>query len=633
MSNTQQLVMRETTPIKISELGGGQEFLHPEKVTVKLDPRIRVSPFDFGSLAYAVRESRGYDGFAVLETSLVEGRREILRIMLDHLSVVGNRDTSILTYLRNVEIVISWCNENGHIDALLTPEASRLAYKEYTEQLNHKMLVECTLQPLTCIQRQRAFRCLIELVHRHDATYVLRGVLPIKVNRKPRTPPREADVRAYLDICIRIATQFSTFLLEGQPYPMIVQFSHYQASIFPFHGAVATPYSQIRKDNVLSPDGTRVATAEEYSLSNSWCKPSEASRQIADTHRVINLANTDFRHDQRMWAASMAMGAYACIFSLITGAGVSEFVEFEYDDAVEIEQSLVKKELTTIKFRARGLTTRYPIGRGRGRQLLRSYLKFRAWVLNGAHCDYLFFTMKKSGRYSGEYDQLPVCFSTRFFGRIKGTFLPSDAKNIPPGAVRKFKSLILHELRVSPSLIADSLNHTQSVNASSYSEVSVDKAQDEFSTYWQAIRKAAGLVRDRPTSPSTPTVVGHCNEIDTPVKIIQSAPIEPNCTSQYGCLYCANYMCHADDDDVHKLLSLHYVINSVRNTAQDIGHAERLFRDLSIRINVIIEAVASRSAEKSSLVAEVKQRVDQLGILTPFWEKRLQRYEKLGVVF
>ncbi|HEX8596338.1 MAG TPA: hypothetical protein VF682_24100 [Pseudomonas sp.] len=334
-----------------------------------------------------------------------------------------------------------------------------------------------------------------------------------------------------------------------------------------------------------------------------------------------------------MWAASMAMGAYACIFSLITGAGASEFVEFEYDEAVEIEESLVKKELTTIKFRARGLTTRYPIGRGRGRQLLRSYFKLRAWVLNGAHCDYLFFTMKKNGKYSGEYDQLPASFSTRFFGRIRGTFLPPDAKNIPPGAVRKFKSLILHELRVSPSLVADVLNHAQSMNASSYSEISVDRQEDEFSTYWQAVRKAADVVRDRSASASTSTVVGHCGEADTPVRIIESVPIEPNCTSQYGCLYCANYVCHADDDDVHKLLSLNYVINSVRDTAQDVSHAERLFRDLSIRINVIIEAVSARSAETALVVAEVKQRVEQLGVLTPFWEKRLQRYEKLGVVF
>lgn len=633
MNEAEQLVIRATTTIEVSEIGNGQEFLYPERLKLKLETRLRASPVDFGALAYAIRERRGADGIAVVESSLVKGRSEVLRVVLDYIFISGIRPNSIQTYLKNFEIVMGWCDANGFREVFLSPETSRRAYQEYSEHLRHQILVDCTLKPLTCIQRQRAFRQLIEIVHLENAVYVLRGILPIKVTREARTPPRESDVRTYLNSCITIATQMSAFLMEGRPYPLVLKFSEYETSIFPFHGAAVTPYSPGWKSNTLSTDGTRVVTAQEYAAANPWCKPSEAIRQVAVTYERIEEANIDLRHDQRMWAASMALSAYACIFSLITGAGASEFVEFEYAEAVEMEKSLVKKELTSIKFRARGKTTRYAIGRGRGRQLLRAYLKFRVWVLDGAHSDYLFFAMKKHGRYLSEYDQLATSFSTRFFGRLKGTFLPADAKNIPPGAVRKFKSLILHELRVSPSLVADTLNHTEAVNAASYSETSVDRQQDEFSAYWEAIRKAADVVRDRASSEDVSTVVGHCEEIDQPVRIMENVPIEPSCTTQYGCLFCVNYLCHADDNDVHKLLSLEYVINSVRNTAKDVSHAERLFRELSIRINVIIEAVAGRSIENASLVTQVKHRVEELGILTPFWERRLQRYEKLGVVF
>ena len=92
-------------------------------------------------------------------------------------------------------------------------------------------------------------------------------------------------------------------------------------------------------------------------------------------------------------------------------------------------------------------------------------------------------------------------------------------------------------------------------------------------------------------------------------------------------------MCHADEEDVHKLLSLQYVANAVRKTTADLQHAERLFKDLSVRIEFILEAVSKRSKESSILVDEVKYRVQELGDLTPFWERRLQRYEKVGVVF
>lgn len=634
MLEAEKLVIRATQVITISDIGSGQEFLYPEMIGIQLDSRLRASPVDFGSLAYAVRETRGARGFAVVESSLVEGRREVLRMILDHIYVSGQSQTSIQIFLKNLEIVMRWCDASKHSDVFLNPEASRNAYIQFTEHLRHQMLVTGELNPLTCAQRQRALRLLIEIVHGDGSAYVLRGVLPLRVNREGRTPPREADVRLYLDACIRIATQFSSFVLEGKAYPLRLEFSNFETNIFPFAGSAVTPYSTGRVDDSLSPDGTRISTEEEYLAAKPWAKPSEARRRVASTHRSVDVANAHVRHDHRIWVASMAMSAYACIFSLITGAGASEFIQFEYDEAIEVEKSLVKKELTAVKFRARGLTTRYAIGRGHGRSLLRSYLKLRDWVLNGQDFEYLFFSIKKKGKYLDSYEQLQNNFSTRFFRRLMGTFLPENARNIPPGAVRKFKSLILHELRVSPSLVADTLNHTQPMNLSRYSETTIEKQEDEFSNYWQAVRKAADVVRERDSgSETTSTVVGHCEDIEQPIRVMEQVPIEPNCTSQYGCLFCANYLCHADDDDIHKLLSLHYVINAVRDTAKDISHAERLFRDLSIRINVILEAVAKRSADSASLVEHVRHRVDELGILTPFWEKRLHRYEKLGVVF
>lgn len=627
-----KLKIRATETITISDIGNGQEFLYPEKLRIKLDSRLRVSPVDFGAFAYTIRELRGADGYAVDLSTLIEGRREVLRVILDYLYVSGMNETSVQTFIKNFETVMRWCDANGHSELFQTLDSSRHAYVQYTEHLRHQLLVTGELKPLTCINRQRAMRTLIGIVHRDDAAYVIRGVVPIRVVREGRSPPQESDVRVYLDTCIKIATQFSSFLLDGKPYPLVVKFSDYETSIFPYAGAQVTPYTPVRASNTLSPDGKRVATVQEY-IEATQAYPSVGILSINKVHRLIEAANADLRCEHRLWLASMAINAYACIFSLITGAGASEFIQFEYDEAIDIEKSLVKKELTAVKFRARGVTTRYAIGRGHGRALLRSYLKLRHWVLNGKEMEYLFFAMKKHGVYLGEYEQLVNSFSTRFFQRLRGIFLPKDAKNIPPGSVRKFKSSILHELRVSVSLVADTLNHTEAVNAASYSETSVDKHKDEFSTYWQAIRRAADVVRDRSSQKSMSTVVGHCKEIDQPVRILESVPIEPSCTTQYGCLFCKSYLCHADDEDLHKLFSLNFVINSIRDTAKDISHAERLFRELSIRIGVIVETVAKRSAESALLVEQVKHRVDDLGILTPFWEKRLHRYEKLGVVF
>jgi hypothetical protein len=114
---------------------------------------------------------------------------------------------------------------------------------------------------------------------------------------------------------------------------------------------------------------------------------------------------------------------------------------------------------------------------------------------------------------------------------------------------------------------------------------------------------------------------------------VEAPPIEPNCRTQYGCLFCENYVCHADQEDAHKLLSLQYVVTAVRHLSASIDHAESLFKEISVRIDLILEEVSKRSEKNERMITTLAARVKELGELTPFWENRLQRYEKMGVVF
>lgn len=634
MSDLDQMVIRETDVVTLSQLG--QDFLYPERLRLKLDPRAIKSPIDIGSFAYSVRYMgvrSCREGVPVVIGSFISGRRMLVRTIGDYFNTGGLRDRSILGEFKSFKFVLDWCDARGHVDAFDNVKSARVAYKGFREFLLHQILALGKLKPISCFARQRAFKLLIGLHFKDGADYITRGVPGIKANRKSPEPPREDNVKSYINVCIDVASRFSSFVMSGEPFPCRVKFSGLEAVVFPIYGATLTPYSNGKRLHCLNLVEARVATPEEYMASGARVSKLDIIRRsLGDTQKTIDEANTDLRHEQRMRLASMSASAYACLFILITGANPSEFVQFEYAEALEIERSAIKKELTAVKFRAKGRTTRYPIGR-KGLQLLRAYLKLRQWMLNGQSCEYLFFRMRKDGVYSGEYSQLNENFSSAFFRRLRGVYLPPDAKNIPASAVRKFKSLVLHELRVSPSLVAESLNHSQRTNASNYSETTVERQEQEFGIYWEAVRKAAEVVRERGAKEEAATVVGHCEDFNHPVQTREEVPIQPNCETQYGCLYCENYMCHADEEDVHKLLSLQYVANAVRKTTADLQHAERLFKDLSIRIEFILEAVSERSKESSTLVAEVKYRVQKLGDLTPFWERRLQRYEKVGVVF
>ncbi|MNG30907.1 hypothetical protein D3C84_1166210 [compost metagenome] len=71
----------------------------------------------------------------------------------------------------------------------------------------------------------------------------------------------------------------------------------------------------------------------------------------------------------------------------------------------------------------------------------------------------------------------------------------------------------------------------------------------------------------------------------------------------------------------------------MRKAAPDAAHAEALYKELSIRIEFILEALGERSDAVKQLVEAIKIKAFEYGELTPFWESRLSRYEKMGVVF
>lgn len=57
------------------------------------------------------------------------------------------------------------------------------------------------------------------------------------------------------------------------------------------------------------------------------------------------------------------------------------------------------------------------------------------------------------------------------------------------------------------------------------------------------------------------------------------------------------------------------------------------FKELSIRIEFIVDALSERSSSVKQTVEKVKAKVFEYGELTKFWEVRLGRYEKWGSYF
>ncbi|MBP3063066.1 hypothetical protein SAMN05216576_1153 [Ectopseudomonas chengduensis] len=633
-ANTQIITLREVA----------QEFAEPERLRLQLSAKVMKKPLDIGSWAYCIRgknESASDDrGTPVVLDSFVESRRELIVKVLE--SLVGLRDESVLGRFKCLEQFIDWLDRKDYKEIFASEVAAQRAYRAYTAHLNER-IAQKKLKPISSNMLQGEVATLIALLYPENGHHILAGALRIRGERESAAVS-EAHVELYRDLCLAIAQQLSDLILNNKTYPWVVTIRDYEVVVFPSTWGAVGPF----KESPLSYNAAerRIATLEEYWSAcdrrgrKKYCK-SKTNRTLNDSQDRLQAANGDARHWHRLNMASLAAKAYACLFLMITGATPTEFAQFSYADALEVEKSPIKKELSAVKFRAGGRLNGYNIGRGNGLDLLKEYLKLREWILNGVTHERLFFSMPeaKSKNVGNPFGELDVSGMFNNFQRsISGTFLDPKVPRLPPRLMRRFKSAGLHTAGQSPSAVAASLGHTEAVNQQSYAQASSEQMESEFGQFWQAVRHAAQVVRERSEKAvggEIATPAGHCDGFNQPIPVrdLGAVAIEPNCRTQYGCLYCEHYICHSDEQDLHKLLSLQYVINAVRKVTPDAAHAEALYKELSIRIEFILDALAERSDAVKQLVETVRAKVFEYGELTAFWEARLNRYEQMGVVF
>lgn len=596
-------------------------------------------PLDIGCLAFSQRgeiprNSGDVRCIPVVESSLVLGRPELLLSIYDYLSMYSNHKT-VLSICASIKQVFDWCDTNGHEEAFLEANQTSLIYRMYSDYL-YELVLNGKYNPLTAHKLQRAFCRVVEIAFPSEHLHILSSGVTIRSSKRNNAAPNEFWVSSYIRCTLSVARGMARALLNGSPFPWAISFDNFEATIFPSNGGVYSPFSG-RQNFMYHVQEKRLATREEY-LSSPWGEEPPLPAHLTHSWRSgvnsLKKANVIELTGYRLLFATLALKAYACLLVAITGCYPSELIQFDFEEALELEKSLVKKELSAVKLRARGRKTRYALGKDGGLVILREFIELRTWMLQGRKFDRLFFRFQKVGENEcANILPLAPSFSNQFYVRISGTYLDPSVPHLGGRMLRRLKSVVLKTLGASPDVVADLLNHSLVTNLSSYSAASVDQQSKELGFFWKSIRTASNVVRERDANRVTSIAAGHCHGFENPLVAIPDAGIFPDCKTQFGCLYCDKYVCHADEEDVHKLLSLLYVVQAIRRSSSDSTHSEETFQNLSIRIKYILREVTSRSEECATMVRLMSERVNNLGELTLFWESRLQRYEQLGVVF
>lgn len=630
------MIIRDTLVLSPAQLRESIE--HPENVRIKLDDSVRVAPFDIGSFAFSKRRFNSAvwtdaDSPTPVDlTSFKKERREMLISIFDHLSSSKYRDATRLHKIKELKNVINMCDQFGCSDFMQSPDMCRSAYKIISDELRHKIKMNVLSQNQGSVL-QRTFKLLIfSCFNKEQSAFIVERVNTIKYQRNRTKPPKEQHFKQYIQTTITLARQFKLFLTEEGDFPVKLVMPDYETFVFHSNGGnVKTPYTS-KNQTIYNFDKGRLATFDEWKGTVKEPLQSKYNKAVVNFEKI----NNNKRHERRIDFATLSMQAYMKIFVLLTGAQPSEVRQLEYSEGFKFEKDNFKNDFRAIKFRAKGREVSYSLGDRYGYALFKEYLELRNWVLNGEKFGYLFFTVNHStdsdNKHYLEFSQISTGRQFyKYFDRIKGIYVPESFIDITSCPARKYKNIILSELQVSLETRASVLNHTEKTNTRDYLETTPDRQAEEFEAHWNAVRKAREHV-DLIGNQNNKITTGHCVDKGEPVSEIENPPIEPDCKSPYGCLFCVKYSCHADEEDAHKLFSLLFVIETVRNESTDFTHSEKVFQILSIRAREILKFMAEKSEAHLVMIKKIEKKVMVNGVLTAFWERRLDQYERMGII-
>ncbi|CAM4370912.1 hypothetical protein [Pseudoalteromonas ostreae] len=648
----------ERNPIIISSSPYEVEVTHPQNIFIRFEDHVRVSLFDLGIVAYE-KFSTSSKNFSYIQKrrvyipegeKLKQGRIKLINAFLDYLSTTSNSGTTKLLKASHILKFTLWFIENGHPNFLETKTEAVEAFIYWTRVIEYQ--VKQKSKPWgqrTAAQNQASLTSLLVLRFGESFRFRLnQAIYKLKSVEQPIEVRSVEECREVMNSLIDIAIGLTGLIVEERKFPYLMKYQNEDIYVFPNEvGTVKTKHSTKLCSSYNYEKG-HVYTHEEMLPLKKKDRPC-ALWTTKDAVKNLEYNNTNMTSHVRMRLLDLACCCYLEVFLIITGIHRSEVLQLECCDEINCEKPEYSNEFRAVKLRARGKVTSYRLHRN-GVKVLKAYLILRKWVTNiaGAPLNESLFIryIIPSGKQSliNKPYVRPIKEDDigRVYNRLEGRFFPTGFKVLTVREVRRIKTVHLHDIGVSINTIADVLNHSVEVSKKVYSNTKTSQQSQELLTFWRSVKKAAEQVKIVSDSNKNDIhsfeggksiAIGHCVDFNNPQPMYPSPMLEPNCKTQYGCLFCNKYCLHVDKKDLHKLLSLSFVVSSVKSKSLYLDNHMDFINRLHIRIHAIVEQLKNSSVAANEIFEDVNYLVWELGELTPFWELRLRRYESMGVIF
>lgn len=570
-----------------------------------------------GALAFKEKGRRG-TSVNVVADSLCEKRLPVIqKYIYEGLArkMLGSiREATFITEVQDFAKFGFWADCNGHQDYLIYPSAYRDALIAYTAMLNDRLKNKEISQNAASSSQRVAFNSC-HLLFPEVTLDVVGGIHKIPVATKTQLAANKDNTKRLEDIDIvfpyhtAIFRGLAEFICGDHIFPFTLQLPTEDCWVIPSRRGFALTKQQVEKTDPRF----RIWDVQIGALKRiSEFPPADrkyVSKKINEMADALLAANADHRHDIRQFLAKFAHDSFLVMFEAVTGINESDARKMLWSDDYTITRKAIG--VKSVKHRANKEVEYFITDVFESD--LKLFFSLRQYLVGGHDYPYFFVGQYARDQLESPLEKLHASVILRHGQRVKNN-MDNTIPILSYQLLREHRSKEL--LRENDPEVAAALsNHTVDTLANNYVKPSVVEAEYELTTYYKKIVVRVDEVR----LSLTDTPAGACEDYGHPVKLLDIASVEPDCTDFQGCLFCDNFVVHARREDIVKLYSLLFVVFASTDVCDtpEIYHA--IYDPVIDKVNELLKGISELSPEMALLCREVEQEVFLQERLTGYW--------------
>lgn len=601
---------------------------HPNPGLFKIKLNAKNKLFDFGEFYNIPTEVNERDSI------LFRRNDAIKNILASYHASFATKEREIITIERvhrDIELFIKWANTNSHWNIFGSDEDARVAILNYTKYLE-ALERGGKIATNTAVRRQSAAIETINSAANEEIN--LQGVILLSEagykRSKPTELPDDENLTKALSLSDALFNQIADFIIDFAPYPFILKLPEESCWVFPSKSWIMPKFKLSIREGLHNPSWTW--NFEDGSIQNiDYLKTkynfsdSAINKSITRAKRTLNESNNFPRHHSRLNLGAFACRAFLFLFDNIVGANRSFYEKLQWEDEYIITKAGKKGEIDFVSIKSRAkrkvkfcITKEFV-------EPFKKYLKLRELMMGDHSTNKLFFQLDKKFRPT----QITPQFHQIYFEQIQ-THIDPNISTISNRRLRARKGDHLQNT-TSPEISAKLLQNTINTAQRNYASGSESKHSIEITKYFEHVKKRIIKEEDLLTEKLHKISIGVCSHHLNPIATDKCPPAIPDCKNPEGCLWCENYLLHADHQDVHKLLSMKYVIKEIAPLVFKSSKLTAGLYQSIARIDMLIAEISSMSQETNHLVNKTIKEVES-GNLTEYWEWKLTQLYNMGVI-